>query len=132
MFKGKNKLSSLEWELMEIIWREKNPVSVRRVREIAYPRGEKAYTTVQTVMNNLVGKGFLAKEKIGLVNFYRPLRDHQKSLLKEVKTFAGVTFGGSLPALASFLIDSDSLTSDEIAALKRLIDEKTGKGGENG
>lgn len=127
MFRTRTKLSSLEWEIMNIIWEADPPVSVREVLERAYPHGEKAYTTVQTVMNKLVEKGFLSREKTGLVNFYRPIKDRTQTLQKEIKTFANVTFGGSLPALASFLVNTDALSEDEIKALRHLIDQKTGE-----
>ncbi len=128
MFRTRTKLSSLEWEIMNIIWEVDSPVSVREVLERAYPNGEKAYTTVQTVMNKLVEKGFLSREKIGLVNFYHPIKDRTQTLQKEIKTFVNVTFGGSLPALANFLVDTDALSEADIKALRRLIDQKTAEG----
>ena len=45
------RLTPAEWEIMTAVWRLDGPVSVRDVLESAYPNGEKAYTTVQTVMN---------------------------------------------------------------------------------
>lgn len=121
----KKKLSGLEWEIMEIVWQQEKPVSVREVLEIAYPNGEKAYTTVQTVMNHLVEKGFARKEKIGLVNFYAPTKPREETLEGEVTRFVNRTFGGSVNALVSFMLDTKSLSADEVASLKALIDEKT-------
>ena len=66
------KPTAVEWELMEAIWELGGAPSVREVLEFQYPNGEKAYTTVQTIMNNLVKKGVLSAKKIGLVNFYAP------------------------------------------------------------
>ena len=124
MFRHKKKLSALEWELMEIIWAQEKAVTVREVLETAYPEGEKAYTTVQTVMNNLVDKGFLKKEKTGLVNFYTPVAMREKTLEKEVRSFVNRSFGGSLNALVSFMLDSDALSAEEIRKLKQLIDAR--------
>jgi len=113
---------------MNVIWDSgKNP-SVREVLETAYPNGEKAYTTVQTVMNNLESKGFLTKEKIGLVNFYKPLKKRKDLLKKETSKFVENVFGGSFQALASYIVASDSLSNDEIADLKKLISELEEKG----
>lgn len=123
----KNQPSPLEWHIMTVVWGIGKAVTVREVLNSAYPKGEKAYTTVQTVMNNLVAKGFLKKEKIGLVNFYQPLKERNKILKNELKNFANKTFGGSLNALANFLIDSGSLTPEEIQNIKHLIDEKQAK-----
>lgn len=119
-----NNLSPLEWEIMEIVWDFKKHPSVRDVLEAAYPNGEKAYTTVQTVMNNLESKGFLKKEKIGLVNFYRPLKKRSELLGRETSRFVQRVFGGSFQSLANYLIDSNALSDEEIDNLKKLIAEK--------
>lgn len=122
--KTKKRLSPLEWEVMNTIWALRKNPSVREVLEKAYPSGEKAYTTVQTVMNNLEVKGFLEKNKIGLVNFYKPLRKRNELLKKETANFVDKTFGGSFQRLASYLIDSGTLSAEEIADLKRVIRER--------
>ncbi|MBC8043179.1 MAG: BlaI/MecI/CopY family transcriptional regulator [Rhizobacter sp.] len=123
--------SPLEWEVMNTIWdvSAKSPhgTSVREVMDAAYPKGERAYTTVQTVMNSLTAKGFLKREKIGLVGFYKPLRKRDDTVKKEVKTFAGKVFGGSLTELANYLVSSDTLSREEIMSLKKLIDQKAKK-----
>jgi predicted transcriptional regulator len=124
MRKTKKRLSPLEWEVMNTIWALRKNPSVREVLEKAYPSGEKAYTTVQTVMNNLEAKGFLEKDKIGLVNFYKPLRKRNELLKKETANFVEKTFGGSFQRLASYLIDSGTLSAEEIADLKRVISER--------
>ena len=124
MKKGSPKLSPLEWEVMEIIWRQPaKKVSVREIITAAYPNGEKAYTTVQTVMNNLFLKGYLNREKIGLVNFYSPIKKREAQLKKETSRFVDKVFGGSFLSLADYLIDSKSLTAEEIADLKKIIEQ---------
>ena len=127
MDKNSKKLSPLEWEIMNVIWEQEEDVSVRDVLSIAYPQGEKAYTTVQTVMKNLEEKGFLAKVKIGLVNFYHPLQKKEKIIKSETRGFVNRVYNGSFRALANYIVDSDSLTLDEIENLKQLIHQKEDK-----
>ncbi|MEJ2637735.1 MAG: BlaI/MecI/CopY family transcriptional regulator [Calditrichia bacterium] len=122
--KRKKQLSALEWEVINIIWTMPAPVSVRDVMAKGYPGNEKAYTTVQTVMNNLVDKGFLKREKTGLVNFYSPAHKKRDILKQEVRSFADKAFGGSLNALVNFMIDTESLSEEEIRELKNLIEDK--------
>lgn len=66
---NRRRLTEAEWEVMEAIWSLGVASGVRDVLQHAYPAGEKTYTTVQTIMNNLVAKGFLREKKVGLVNF---------------------------------------------------------------
>ncbi len=118
------KLSPLEWEVMNGIWDLGGKPSVREVASYLYPNGEKAYTTVQTVMNNLVEKGYLKREKIGLVNFYKPTRKRETMIEKATESFVERVFGGSFQALANYLVRSDSLTKEEINELKKILEQK--------
>jgi len=124
MTKQEQKLSALECEIMNVVWQLGGKPTVRDVLSFAYPNGEKAYTTVQTVMNNLAGKGFLAKEKDGLINHYYPARKQPEAIRRETSRFVSKVFGGSFQALASFLIDSDSLSEREINELKKMIEAR--------
>jgi len=118
------KLTPVEWKIMEAIWRIGGSPSVRDVMEFAYADGSKAYTTIQTVMNTLEKKGFLKREKIGLVNFYKPVKSRQSMVKAEITYLIQKVFHGSAPALANYLINSNTLTHDEIEAIKKVIRKK--------
>lgn len=117
-------LTPAEWELMEVIWKRGDAPSIREVQETAYPNGEKAYTTVQTIMNILVKKGYLSRKKIGLVNFYTPLKSRKQVVDKEMDQVVDRVFQGSVPALANHLLDSRNLDLDEIEKIRKLLKEK--------
>lgn len=123
MPKDKN-LTPVEWEIMNTIWELNGKPSVRDVLEKAFPNGEKAYTTVQTVMNTLVKKGMLKTKKIGLVNFYTPTASKDKMIQTEMSNMVSRVFDGSVPAMASFLFKSKEIGLEEIETIKKLLDEK--------
>ena len=52
-----NKLTPVEWEIIDMIRELGGSPSIREVWEKCFPNGEKAYTTVQTIMNTLEKKG---------------------------------------------------------------------------
>ena len=122
-------LSPLEWEIMDVIWDQNKKISVREVLKSRYPEGEKAYTTVQTVMNNLEKKGFVTTQKIGMVNFYQPVRKRTNAVQNETSRFVKRVYNGSFISLANHLINSESLSEEEIESLKKLIDKKENKKG---
>ncbi len=117
-------LTPSELEIMEAIWELGESPSVREVVEHAYPAGEKAYTTVQTVMNKLVNKGVLESKKIGLVNFYTPRHSRSQLVRDETARLMGRFFNGSIPALANYLLDLNDLDLKDIEQMKRLLQEK--------
>ncbi|MCP4574096.1 MAG: BlaI/MecI/CopY family transcriptional regulator [bacterium] len=118
---AKPRLTPAEWEIMQAVWDLDGPVSVRDVLERLYPDGEKAYTTVQTVLNTLEKKGLLRREKTGLVNFYTPVSSREDATLSEMDSLVVRVFGGSIPALANTLMSMDDVDLDDLAAIRRLI-----------
>lgn len=120
----RRKLTPAEWEIMEAVWELKGSPSVREVLEHAFPGGDKAYTTVQTVMNNLAKKGLLRRRKKGLVNFYTPTRSRDQMVRKEMKSIVSRIFDGSVPALANYLIKSGDLGVKEIEEIKQVLESR--------
>lgn len=118
------KLTPAEWQIMETIWQLGGSPSVRDVLENAFPEGEKAYTTVQTIMNILEKKGLLKRKKQGLVNFYKPARSRDQMVKFEMSQLVSRVFKGSIPAFANYLINSEDLTLNEIEKIKKLLGEK--------
>jgi predicted transcriptional regulator len=122
--KNRNRITPAEWTIMEAVWQLGRSVSVRDVLEHAFPNGERAYTTVQTMMNKLVGKRCLARAKTGMVNFYAPTRLRADMVRAEMSLMLSRVFNGSIPDLASSLLSLDDLSLDEIEDIKKLIDTK--------
>jgi len=118
------KLTPVEWEIMESVWALGPRTTARDVLNHAFPNGEKAYTTVQTIMNTLHKKGMLKCEKIGMVNFYSPTKSRKSMVTTELAAFVSQIFHGSVPELASFVIDSHNLGLKEIQTIKQLLEKK--------
>lgn len=127
MARKKHELSAAEWELMQVIWRSDEAVTVRDVLERAYPNEEKAYTTVQTLMNILVEKGFLYRKKAGMVNLYSVAVRREKVLEAGVTQVAERMFSGSFGAMASYLVNNRKLTDEDREQLRRLLEEQEEK-----
>ena len=129
--KKNKKLAESEWRIMDAIWTFAKPSTVRDIHQHLYPEGQKAYTTVQTITNILVEKGFLRKEKIGMVNFYFPTLSRQEFAKDETKTLVSRTFQGSFGNLANYLVDSGELSESDLKQLKELIAKKERGGGKS-
>ena len=64
-------IGSLEAEILAVIW-EKEKTTVRDVYETLRQQRKIAYTTVMTVMNNLVKKKLLAQDRASIAYVYTP------------------------------------------------------------
>ncbi len=127
MTKMKLELSAAEWEIMQVVWERNEPATVRQVVDAAYPHGEKAYTTVQTLMNIMSEKGFLRKDKVGLIIVYTEAISKDKFFRKSISTLATHMFDGSVAAMASYLVNTNRFSQDEIEDLRKLLKDRGGK-----
>lgn len=118
------KLTPAEWLIMEAVWKLGGSPSVRDVLDCAFPGGEKAYTTVQTIMNTLERKKLLRREKVGLVNFYTPTRTRDEAVRGEMSSLVSRVFHGSIPALANSLLSLDDVDLEELEEIKKLLARK--------
>ena len=124
----KKRLAEAEWEVMDGVWHLDRQVTVRDVVDYLYPNGEKAYTTVQTIMNILFEKGVLNRQKIGPVNVYKSALSREDVAQDETRTLVSRMFEGSFGALATYLVDSGELSQKELDELRALIEARE-KGG---
>ncbi len=124
----KKRLAEAEWEVMDGVWHLDRQVTVRDVVDYLYPNGEKAYTTVQTIMNILFEKGVLNRQKIGPVNVYKSALSREDVAQDETRTLVSRMFEGSFGALAMYLVDSGELSQKELDELRVLIEARE-KGG---
>jgi len=122
--KRRNTLTPVEWEIMKAVYEAGESPSVRKVWEHAYPDKGKAYTTVQTIMNNLEKKGMLLRRKIGLVNFYSPAVPYDTVVQSEISRLTHRMFNDSVSELANHLVDLDGVTMEEIQKIRQILNDK--------
>ena len=77
-------LGELESEIMEIIWHQKDAVSVKDITEVLGKKRQIAYTTVMTIMVRLVNKGVLVRHLSGTSYLYKPKVSKKQFIAKAV------------------------------------------------
>ena len=115
----------------------------RQIMEIVYARGQAtasdvlddladapSRTAVRTLLRILEDKGHLAHDKHGREFVYRPTRPRQQVARSALRRLLTTFFDGSLEeAVAAHLADpTTEMSPDELARLRRLIDEAQQKG----
>lgn len=79
-------LGPLEQKIMDIVW-ESEAITVKEVHEKICCQRELAYTTVLTVMERLLKKGFVRKEKTGKSFTYYPKKSKIQTAKRSVEAF---------------------------------------------
>ncbi len=120
--KKSQSLGKLELEVLRFV-ADSRPISVGDAAgQFGEPRGY-ARTTIQTVMERLRSKSCLDRQFEEGVYLYSITPQGTRVLGSLVKEFVSETLGGRLTPIVAFLADAENLTPDEIAALRRIVEQ---------
>ena len=118
---GKNELDTLRFVS------ENAPITVGEVvKGYGTPRGL-ARTTVLTVMDRLLAKGFLTRRRVAGVYKYSPRIEHGALLTRLVDDFVKGSLGGSLTPFVAYLADTRGASQEEIEELRRMVESLEAK-----
>jgi len=116
-------VSEAELEVLKALWAG-GPGTVRDVagRMSASRRG-RAYTTLQTLLNRLQGKGCVACDKERLPHVYRASVTREALVRQSLNELAGKLFEGAMTPLVMALISNRKYTATEIGSFRKLLNE---------
>lgn len=115
----------LELAILNVFQKEGTHHTVRTVLE-ALAREDK-YTTIMTVMNRLVLKGELHREKEG--HSYRYCLKAKKGKYSLFDKWRQKIFGGNSALMISYLLESTAdISEEELLQIEQLIDQAKRKG----
>ncbi|HZD58879.1 MAG TPA: BlaI/MecI/CopY family transcriptional regulator, partial [Anaerolineae bacterium] len=100
---GINGLSTLEADIMDIIWQYKK-ITVREVHETMLEEGYIPYTTVMAAMNNMAQKGLLKQNRNGKAYIYSAAVSRTVMAKQIVDSVVTKILGGASTPLVSHLL----------------------------
>jgi len=120
-------LTKLELQIMETLW-SRGALSVREIQEVFAERDRPAYTTVQTMVYRLESKNAIRRvKKIGNAHIFEAVvsrRAAQRRLIDELLDF----FGGSSQPVMAHLIESGSLTLEDVKEAEQTLKKLRAEG----
>ena len=121
------KLSRLEYQLMEILW-TRGASSVREVQQALPGKRRPAYTTVQTTIFRMEGKGVVERAgQAGTAYVFVPRltrENAQRALIEDLLAL----FGGTSQPVMAHLVKSGKLSLAEVKEAEDALRKRT-KGG---
>jgi predicted transcriptional regulator len=115
--------TELELEILKILWRQ-GPSTVRQVREALAPTRKLAHTSVITVMGIMTEKGYLDRDAEGNTHIFRAQVSAQAVRKRMLGDLVRRAFDGSAIAMMLNLLDTSELQDEELAELRRRLNEK--------
>ena len=115
-----------ELEVMTAVWEAERaypkPVLTSHLYRIVPALERLDISTVISLLNRLVGKGFLRIEKLGRNNTYESLVPQETYRTRAVLEFIDRICGGDRVQMFARIVES--MTPEELAALRGLLEER--------
>jgi predicted transcriptional regulator len=118
-------LTGTELEMMNVIWRI-GPCAVAQVQEQLRPTRELAYTSVSTIVRILEQKGYVTSRRVGRGHLYSAAVAKDDYQAMSLKQLVDNVFEGTPTLMVKRLLDSNSLTEQELAQIKLLLRKRDG------
>jgi len=117
--------TELELDILKVLW-DASPLPVRDVRARLADRAGRtlSHSSVITMLNIMVRKGYLRRQKEGKAFFFSPKADKNSVTGGIMGDLLSRVFDGSPSAMVLNLIETADLDADEVAELRRLIGRK--------
>ena len=116
-------ISDAEWQVMNLLW-DQQPLTAQDVIAVLGEKNGWAASTVKTMLHRLVKKGVLKFEQDGPKYIYRPRVRRTDCVRRESRSFLERVFDGEPASLLAHFLRSSNLTAEEIADLRRILDEQ--------
>ena len=117
-------IGSLEADILAVVW-EQGRTTVRDVYETLRERRQIAYTTVMTVMNNLVKKHLLTQDRSAIAYVYKPAIPGRTVAQTVLESVIDRLLDGQTNVAVSQLLGLDhDLTPEQLDELRAYAQER--------
>jgi len=117
--------TELELAILKIIWND-GALPVSKVRRKLASFRDLAVTSVTTVMNIMVRKGYLGKTKSGGTFVYAARVKEAATARRILKDVIDRVFDGSTAAMVAGVLDTADLDDAELGKIQDLLDRQKG------
>jgi len=116
-------LTESEWTIIKAVW-DHEPCAAPAIQEKLHKQTAWTYSTVRTLMDRMVAKGLLTAEKVRNLTLYRSVVTREQAQRGELFYALKHAFNGALTPMVQCLLDTRSLSVDELETLESLIKSK--------
>lgn len=116
-------VSECELRVLQLLW-DHGRLTARQITEHLYPSLSLSdIATTQKQVHRLEQKQLLGRDRSGHVHLIFPLVTRDEFAAKQLAETATKLARGSLKTLLVNLLDSDELTTDDLAEIRQLLDK---------
>jgi len=116
-------LGSLQSEVMELVWRQRE-ATVAQLLDAIGKRRAITYTTVLSAVQKLEKKGWLKHRTAGKAYVFFPARERLEVGGRTLRELLKTTFGGDPRLLLTSLLEDTRMSDAELKELRNLIEQR--------
>ncbi len=114
------KLSKLEFQIMEILWR-RGESSIREIQDEFPEKRKPAYTTIQTTVYRLEGKDAVRRvKKVGNFHVFAATVSRNAAQRRLIDDLLAL-FGGGAQPLMAHLVESGKLSLEDVKEAEKTL-----------
>jgi len=118
------KLTSLEFQIMEILW-AKGECSIRDILEAIPGKRRPAYTTIQTTVYRIESKKIVRRvRKVGNFHVFAPVISKEAVQQRVINDILGF-FGGRGQPLIARLVETGKLSLEDVKEAERALESQS-------
>jgi len=119
------KPTAAELAILQVLW-DRGPSTVRDVHEALSER-QTGYTTVLKLMQIMAKKGLVRRDDSRKTHIYQVSLPKERTERQLVSDLLERAFRGSAERLVMRALESRRISADELARIKKLLDEQEGR-----
>jgi predicted transcriptional regulator len=122
----KNRPTESELEVLALLWQH-GPMTVRQVHDEITRERQVGYTTTLKIMQIMLEKGLLSRQKEGKTHIYSNTVDQQKTQNGLVAKMVSTVFQGSTKDLVMQALGNARPSQEELTEIRNFLDELNNK-----
>ncbi|MCA9177309.1 MAG: BlaI/MecI/CopY family transcriptional regulator [Planctomycetales bacterium] len=115
-------LSKAEWALMSALWARERGTATEIQKDLQDTQGW-AYSTVKTMLDRLVEKGFVSFRRVGNVYEYFPSVHRKSAIARALDDMIDRVLDGAITPFFSRLLERRQLKASEVEELKSILNQ---------
>lgn len=116
-------LGRVQLLIMQVLW-ERGRATAREITDTINASEPIAHSTVQTLLRGLEDKGSVAHEAQDRTFVFYPLVQEHEYKHRATRDLVERVFGGSVGSLVAHLLNSESVSREEIDQIRKLIQQR--------
>ncbi|MDR3639466.1 MAG: BlaI/MecI/CopY family transcriptional regulator [Isosphaeraceae bacterium] len=120
--------TEVELQILRILW-QRDGATAREVHNLLAEVEERSttYSTTVKMLSVMLDKGLVKRDEAASPQIYRPASSQKSTQRKMLRDLIEKVYDGSALSLVMQALPSSRATAEELAAIRRMVDELEGR-----